>query len=152
MNDYVTKPFDETLLLNTIAKYTINKEIINRIDSKQINNETLYNLHSLNSLSRGDFEFVKKLLIVFIMQTSTEIEKITTALTVDDFLQVSRLVHKIKPSIESLGITSILEEIKLLEKMAKETTNKEEMTSLFLIIKATIQKVIVQLQENELNK
>ncbi|WP_264566422.1 PAS domain S-box protein [Flavobacterium sp. N3904] len=152
MNDYVTKPFDETILLNTIAKYTVYKEIENIKVPVTLSNEKLYNLNSLNNLSRGNSEFVLKMVRLFIKQTAEEIENITTALTVDDFQEVSRLIHKIKPSVESLGITSILEEIKLLEKIAKETTDKEQIKALFSIIKPTLLQVISLLQENELSK
>lgn len=152
MNDYVTKPFDETLLLNTIAKHTVNKEIPKLTDHKAANNGMLYNLNSLNNLSRGNSEFVRKMIGLFVTQTSNEIEKITTALTINDFPEVGRLIHKIKPSVESLGITSILEEIKLLEKAANENTNKEQIALLFSIIKPVLLQAIIQLQENEFNR
>jgi PAS domain S-box-containing protein len=150
MNDYVTKPFDETILLNTIAKYTVHKEVVNLTKNKSLSTEKIYNLNSLNSLSRGNSEFVIKMLRLFIKQTTNEIENITTAMATDDFPEVSRLIHKIKPSVESLGITSILEEINLLEKVAKETKDKGQITSLFLIIKPVLVQVISLLQENEL--
>jgi PAS domain S-box-containing protein len=152
MNDYVTKPFDEIVLLTTIAKYTFNKESKNHSEIKPIKNTSLYNLNSLNNLSRGNTEFVKKMLAIFVTQTTGEIDKITTSISIDDFLEVSRLIHKIKPSIVSLGISSIIEEIKLLEKVAKETTDKDQITALFSIIKPILLQVIAQLQENELTK
>ncbi|PJJ08298.1 PAS domain S-box-containing protein [Flavobacterium sp. 1] len=152
MNDYVTKPFDETILLNTIAKYTVHKQIVTLNENESLSNEKLYNLNSLNNLSRGNSEFVMKMVRLFIKQTVSEIENITNALAVDDFPEVSRLIHKIKPSVESLGITSILDEIKLLEKIAKETTDKEQIISLFSIIKPALLQVITLLRENELDK
>lgn len=152
MNDYVTKPFDEATLLNTIAKYTVHKEIADLKEKKAVDTEKLYNLNSLNNLSRGNSEFVLKMIHLFIKQTTDEIENISKALIVDDFPEVSRLIHKIKPSIESLGITSILKEIRLLEKVANEATEKEQITALFSIIKPTLLQVISLLQENELNK
>lgn len=152
MNDYVTKPFDETILLNTIAKYTVHKKITNFKEYKPLNTENLYNLNSLNNLSRGNSEFVTKMIHLFIKQTTTEIENITTAISVDDFSEIGRLIHKIKPSVESLGIKSIEEEMKSLEKVAQETIDKEQITSLFSIIKSTLLQVISLLNENELNK
>jgi HPt (histidine-containing phosphotransfer) domain-containing protein len=57
--------------------------------------DVLYNLNALNILSRGNLEFVAKMVDVFITQTSTEIENISNALAIDDFPEVSRLIHKI---------------------------------------------------------
>ena len=152
MNDYVTKPFDESILLNTISKYISEKEIVNQFNSKPATIAVLYNLNALNILSRGNVEFVAKMIGVFVTQTATEIENITNSLAIDDFPEVSRLIHKIKPSVESLGIKSILDEIKLLEKVAKENTDGEQIKALFSIIKPILLQVIAQLNENELKK
>ena len=108
------------------------------------------NLSSLNNLSRGNSEFVQKMITIFIAQTTETIEKVEDAIEVKNYLEVSRLIHKIKPSIEGIGIISILEEVKLLEKISAENNNKKLINSLFNTIKFTLEKVILQLKENEL--
>ena len=151
MNDYVTKPFDETILLETIAKHLFveydkpqDAEII-------VENQLLYNLTSLINLSRGNKDFVDKMISIFIIQTTETIEKVENAIEIKDFEEVSRLIHKIKPSIEGIGIVSIIEEVKLLEKVAAENNNKKLIISLFNTIKFTLENVILQLKENELS-
>jgi HPt (histidine-containing phosphotransfer) domain-containing protein len=101
-------------------------------------------------LSRGNKEFVIKIITVFINQTTQTIEKIDQAIKKIDYLEVSRLIHKIKPSVEGIGVFSIIDEIKLLEKIAHETQDKEQIESLFSNIKLVLEKVIIQLQKNEL--
>jgi CheY-like chemotaxis protein len=154
MDDYVTKPFDETILLETIAK------LLNRKDEKEIilkiNNMPedtwLYSMSSINNLSRGNEEFVQKMIAIFIDQTLDTIEKVERALLTNDYPEVSRLIHKIKPSIEGMGILSILDDVKLLEKITKENNknyDKEEIYSLYSTIKFTLEKVVLLLKENE---
>lgn len=149
MNDYITKPFDETVLIETIAKQMHKNQ--DAINTTSTTNEILYNLNSLNNLSRGNHDFVLKMIAIFTTQTSNTIDKVNQAFENNDFMEVSRLIHKIKPSIEGIGVVSILEEVKLLEKIAKETSDKNQMLHLFDNIKTTLEKVIIQLQENELN-
>jgi PAS domain S-box-containing protein len=152
MDDYVTKPFDEDILIETIAKHTTNKKIA----TPKTENPTIlatnqhYDLSSLNSLSRGNREFILKMVVVFIEQASEVIEKVALAISQNDFIEVSRLIHKIKPSVESLGITSIISELKLLEEIAKEAKDKEQITALFSVIKEVLEKAILQLKENEI--
>jgi PAS domain S-box-containing protein len=151
MDDYVTKPFEESVLLQTIVKHTINKNIV-RPDNNEVNtNQRLYNLSILHNLSRDNNEFVIKMVGVFVEQTIETIEKIDSALELNNFLEVGRLVHKIRPSVESMGVQSIQPKMKALEKTAQETQNKEQITAIYNSVKKTLQLVIIQLQENELN-
>jgi PAS domain S-box-containing protein len=154
MDDYVTKPFDEDILIETIAKHTTNKKIaIPHTANLEISaTDSLYNLSSLNNLSRGNREFILKMVAVFIEQTSEVIEKGTLAISQNNFIEVSRLIHKIKPSVESLGITSIISELQLLEKIAKEAKDKEQITALFSLIKEVLEKAMLQLKENEIKE
>ena len=151
MDDYVTKPFDEDILIETIAKHTTNKKpTIPKAGLSEIAaTDTLYNLNSLHNISRGNKEFITKMIAVFIEQTTDSIEKAETAISQNNFKEVSRLIHKIKPSVESLGITSIISEMKILEKTAKDSNNKERISALFFIIKEVLEKAIIQLKNNE---
>jgi PAS domain S-box-containing protein len=149
MNDYVIKPFEETVLLQTIAKHTINKNGIPFLDNEMNSNQPLYNLNVLRDLSRGNDEFVVKMVGVFVEQTIATIGKIDAALASNNFLEISQLIHKIRPSTDSMGILSIQSEMKILEKTVKETQNKGQITATYTLVKKTLQLVISQLQKNE---
>jgi CheY-like chemotaxis protein/HPt (histidine-containing phosphotransfer) domain-containing protein/anti-sigma regulatory factor (Ser/Thr protein kinase) len=153
MDDYVTKPFDEDILIETIAKHTINKKtsIPKTVLSQVSTTDKLYDLTSINNLSRGNYEFVGKMISIFVEQTTEVIEKISAAIPENNFMEVSDLIHKIKPSVESLGITSIHKEMKLLEKISKESMDKEQIVVLFSKIKEVLEKAIIQLKGNELD-
>jgi PAS domain S-box-containing protein len=152
MDDYVTKPFDEDILIETIAKHTINKKLSIPKSSGLSDtspSDTIYNLTSLHNISRGNEEFITKMIAIFIEQTTDALEKSEIAISQNNFMEVSRLIHKIKPSVESLGITSILSELKILEKTAKATKDKEKILALFSVIKEVLQEAVIQLKENE---
>ena len=145
VNDYITKPFDEKLLIETIYKNL--KNDIKNVASKDTQ---VYNLNAIHSLSRGNKDFVIKMIQIFVNQTNETIVKIEEALQIDNFEEISRLIHKIKPSIEGVGVFHLLNEVKELEKISKTTTDKPAIENLFYKIKEGLQMAISQLQENEL--
>lgn len=110
----------------------------------------IYNLNSLYNLSRGNKDFVIRMIQIFINQTNETIIKIEDALQVDNFEEISRLIHKIKPSIEGVGVFHLLNEVKELEKISKMTTDKVAIENLFNTIKEGLLIAIEQLQKNEL--
>lgn len=148
MNDYVTKPFEESVLIETLARYTTNKDAIStKVIQEKARNERLYDLKVLNTMSRGNSEFVQKMIFIFISQTQEVISKVEDALANDDFLLVSQLIHKIKPSIESMGVLIILDDVRQLEKIAKESYDRDQITKSFYHIKNVLTATINQLRE-----
>lgn len=144
MNDYITKPFNEEELLKIIYKHTKNAIAEHEKDREQ----KLYNLSSIEELARGDEEFIQKMLSIFITQIQETIPLVDKAFKEKDYAEISRLIHKIKPSIEGFGIYSIKEKVKDLEMNAKEKSIKfSELYELFKEIKSTLIQVIEQLQE-----
>lgn len=151
MNDYVTKPFDELELIETIAKHTVNRHnhsLKNGFDTTKL----LYNLKSLNELSRGDTAFITKMIAIFVEQMAKNIEMIDIAIDNNDLSVMKKIMHKIKPSIENLSIDSIIDDIKYLEKIAEtDTEEKESILIVYNKVKETLKIAMQQLQENELN-
>lgn len=144
MNDYVTKPFDEDVLINMIAKYTNNGKI------EKIGTLTkLYDLRLIQGLSSENDKFMNELLVVFIEQVNETIQKTEIALSENNFTEVGRIMHKIRPSVESLRIHSISNELKQLEELAKNAENVTAIKILFSFIRAKLEEVILQLKENE---
>lgn len=141
MNDYIIKPFDEVVLFQTIARYT---------DKKAHVIENLYNLKMLEDMSRGNSQFVVKMITIFVRQTSEILEKMEQALVERDFLETGRLVHKIMPSVDNMGMVIVKQELKVLENFLNNNADYEQVFQLFCSVKDSLVKVIKQLRENEL--
>lgn len=152
MDDYVTKPFDEFLLIETIAKLTVNRTKNTSYLPTETTEEIIYNLSILRNLSRGNIDFVQKMIRIFIEQTSKILEDIEVGIDEENYNEVSRLIHKIKPSVESLGISRILPEMINFESTVKIETNKEKIKASFYTIKSTLTLAIAQLKSNELKE
>lgn len=147
MNDYVTKPFDEKILFETILKFT--KKQKNISEKAELKTHS-YNLSNLNAMSRGNQEFVKKMITIFINQTNEIITETEKAINNNNFIEVSQLIHKIKPSVDGMGITKIYTEIRELEQISKTSHDKKTINNLFLQIKKVLLQAVVELKENEI--
>ncbi|MBE8726382.1 PAS domain S-box protein [Flavobacterium hungaricum] len=145
MDDYITKPFEEFDLIETISRYTNKHGALN--DAVKEKDKKLYDLKSLYSIGRDNPEFITKMIIIFIEQIKEVIPNAEAALSCDEFLVLSQFIHKIRPSIEGMGIFSIIEDIKILEKISKEGSDKEKITSIFFQIKDTLLTAVEQLKE-----
>lgn len=150
MDDYITKPFDETILIETIARHTVNKAA--SIVNKKKAEERIYNLNSITILSRGNHDFVIKMINIFLFQATDTVEKMEKAISSNDFHEVGRLIHKIRPSVEGMGVLSIMGELKLIEKVCKEAVENDLISTLFSKIKSTLLLAVIQLNKYELKK
>ncbi len=122
----------------------------NMFDLSQITSESdnLYNLSKLYEIGRGDVSFVNKMIQIFVDYTPTTLNEISTALQNNDFIQISRLAHRMKPSIDNLGIVSLLNTVKDLElETKKEDVNKPLIEELVNYLQVILTKVIQKLKE-----
>ena len=131
MNDFVTKPFDETDLFNKIDKVLLSKEHDSLEEIQNSENELekleeapndfpLYDLSYLKKLSRGDDAFEQEMIQVFIDIAKVEGKNIQEAYENKDLTAINKIAHKIKPSIDQMGIHSLKDEIREIEKWTDE--------------------------------
>ncbi|MEI6020547.1 MAG: PAS domain S-box protein [Bacteroidota bacterium] len=129
MEAYVTKPFEESILIKTILTYAklAPTQLTLQANNSDIKTEMLYNLKRLDEISRGDASLLNKIIQLFLDQTSTTLQMMGTKLKEKDFDEVSRLAHKIKPNLLNVGIVSLKDDIDALEFINKTEANFKEM-------------------------
>lgn len=148
MNDYVTKPFEEKELFNTIAKQLMwnmpaTTFIANSIDDG-------YDLSQLFELSRGDEEFVKNMIGIFLEHTPPALEEMTKGLVDHDFTTVAKVAHRIKPSVESMGISQLDGVARDIELLAREEIIDEEgLSSKVHFLTETLSAVLTRLRKEK---
>ncbi len=148
MDDYITKPFAEESLINIIEKHIGRQK--NQSDAVKVR-AVPYDLTGIQKLGQGDEAFIKKIITLFITQTQEMIPMIDLAFNNQNFTEIARLVHKLRPSVEAVGIASISEEMRELEVSAKEQSmESSKMYSLFEKIKNILIEAIEQMKEDHL--
>ena len=157
MNDYVTKPFEEKALAQTILR-NIRKEHMNISDSsaaedvgtispmQPVAGELLYDLSKLNTASRGNPEFVQKMIRLFVSQASETMTEMKTAFVGKEFSKVSDLAHRLKPAIDNLGVEVLKEQIRAIEKTALENPADPKLERIILSSDEIVAKVVDQMK------
>ncbi|WP_317899576.1 PAS domain S-box protein [Aurantibacillus circumpalustris] len=146
MNDYITKPFEEKFLMDSIYK-NINKPleesdyVVNTSQTKK-----LYNISELRQLSDGDDNYMKTLVNLFIKQSKSSVKQITEALVDKDLKKVYEISHQIKPSIENFNIDRLKLAIREIEDDSKAGIYSKELKQNVTFLCITLKKVIYGLQ------
>jgi CheY-like chemotaxis protein/HPt (histidine-containing phosphotransfer) domain-containing protein len=149
MNDYITKPFEESVLLKLISKYVTKNSFLpldQLLNEGYEENTKLYDLSSLKAMSHGDNDFIKKMISLFLEQVELSINQIQEANIIQDYDTISKIAHKLKSSAGNMGITSIKNEIKELELLCVEKNENNRITTLILQVSCTLSKVMKQLR------
>jgi len=153
MNDYVTKPFEENMLLRTIIR-NLGKDVGYRLISKPKGKsasaptpEKLYDLSKIVEISRGNDDFVKKMISMFISEIRSSLEQIKKAYKDGDFPTVNQVAHRIKPSIINMDILSIKNEMQQIESLALNDPESDLLPTYINKAEVVLTKVLHQLAE-----
>jgi two-component system, sensor histidine kinase len=145
MNDYVAKPFDENTLIGTIQKYLSGKASAIKNDSTGSTGEKLFDLKILEGLSRGNNDFMNKLIGIFCESTPADIKTIKLAMENGDLDTVKSVAHRIKPNLANFGLQSLAVEIRDIEKLAEQGINDSVLADKVRYLELTVIKVIEEL-------
>ncbi len=144
MTDYLAKPFDESRLFRVISRNLENNTINNNIMT--VENSKLYDLSMVQSVSGGDEGFIKKMVSLFIETVPQNVEDLKTATQSENWEQVGKTAHKLKSTIDSMGIKSIRQEIRAVEANARGKESLQDIPALVSNIDSVIRECIGQLQ------
>lgn len=119
MNDYIIKPFEEEHIVQLIARW-LGQDIrlIRRHHSSTPTEELYYDMSKLRSLSRGNEDFVQRMLQLFVRDIPLSVARIEEAYSMGDLATVKALAHRIKPSIQNMGITLLKDDLPEMERLA----------------------------------
>lgn len=153
MNDYLAKPFDEARLFRVISRNltelsptpaaTQNIPLKNQTSMLPVNK--LYDLSMVQSVSGGDEGFIKKMVALFIETVPQNLDELVKATQSENWDQVGKTAHKLKSTVDSMGIKSIKTEIRTVEANAKQKVGVEEIPALVEKIGSVIHECIGQL-------
>ncbi|GAB2838277.1 PAS domain-containing hybrid sensor histidine kinase/response regulator [Ferruginibacter profundus] len=148
MNDYLSKPFEESQLLNIISKW-LGKSLQNEKNRPEITGkeDVLYDLSKLNEIARGNKIFVDKMINLFIEQIPVSVEEIQAAYLEKNFGAIKRVAHRIKPSIDNMGIAALKTEVREIEALAQENQNSPKLIQLIQQMDNTLKKVVEELHK-----
>ena len=107
----------------------------------------LYNLSTIEEISHGNEAFVKKMLQLFIDTMPPALNELRSHYASSNWAGLGAIAHKIKPSIDTMGIELLREEIRTVEHCGKEASNLELVPALLDKIDAVIYSIIEELKQ-----
>jgi len=148
MNAYISKPFEEAVLVRTIASL-LGKEINTLPVQTTVvyGEDCLYNLDHLRKLSGGDEKFVTKLISMFVKTAPQSFSEMKNALRRNDFEKIKSVAHSLKPSIDNLGIVSMKTKIRQIESYPFADASTDELHQLIEESGEILSSVIVSFQK-----
>jgi CheY-like chemotaxis protein len=153
MNDYLAKPFDEAGLFHVIARNLQDHQSTSPKNQTIVSsgNGKLYDLSMVESVSGGDGGFIKKMVALFIETVPQNVQELSKATLTENWDQVGKMAHKLKSTVDSMGIKSIRQEIRTVEANAKQKQSLQEIPTLVERINSVINSCIQQLQQEIMN-
>ncbi|MCH2214895.1 MAG: PAS domain S-box protein [Flavobacteriales bacterium] len=144
MNDIVSKPFEEEKLLDTLLKWITGKESKSekRMKENAMRDKKGFSLRKLHKISNGDHEFVVRMLSVFYELVNETVEHLWHHLENFDKMAISKVAHKIKPSLDNLEMTNLAVKARKIENFSTKITNKAEMEKLIVEFCHDLQEVV----------
>lgn len=107
----------------------------------------IYNLSAIEDVADGSTEFVQKMIISFISNTPDESLEMLRAIQSKDLESVKKTAHKIKPSLEMMGATDLIEINHGIE-AAVERKDETEILRLVTSFKVNLELLSKQLKDD----
>jgi CheY-like chemotaxis protein len=119
MNGFLSKPFNFESLHKTIFEFT-------SIDTS-LKSTNKINLSLLTNLADGNFDFIIKMLEIYLKQTPENLASLNQGIRTKQYSEIASVAHKMRSSVPYVGLT---EAEKLLESIEYEAREKIELKKL----------------------
>jgi len=149
MDDYLSKPFEETQLLEIVSRWLGKSANLEIGLNKEIKIENpLFDLSQIEHIARGDQDFINKMIALFTEELPMSLKNLSDAYLAEDFEKISKIAHHIKPSIENIGIVTLIEEVREIEKFSEEYGKSERLEYLLNKLDKVLNQVIAVLKKD----
>ncbi len=137
MNDYISKPFDPVDLKNKISNLTTPKSnssepiANNSTEGNKANpGQRLTNLDYIKELSEDNDSFFHDFITLFLTNTPETLNELTEAMSKKNWEGIRQAAHKVKPSLNYMGMTEARAIAQDIEEYAKNISNLDALPEL----------------------
>jgi HPt (histidine-containing phosphotransfer) domain-containing protein len=107
-----------------------------------------YNLSKVYALSDNDPEFVNEILTLFVKEVPEDLDQIKEGIKKKDHKHAYAYAHKIKPTLDLLGLNVAFEEILQVEAWAKSEGKKKEIKETFKSVKNQVDDAVKEIKKD----
>ncbi len=107
-----------------------------------------YNLAKVHELSDNDPEFVMQIITLFVTEVPQDMKQIDLGIKTKDHKLAYSYAHKIKPTLDLLGMTMAHQEILEVEAWTKREGKRKEIIDTFESIKDQVDKAVKEIKKD----
>ncbi|MDD5152223.1 MAG: histidine kinase [Flavobacterium sp.] len=107
-----------------------------------------YNLAKVYALSDNDPEFVMQIVTLFVTEVPEDLLQIKEGIKKKDHKHAYAFAHKVKPTLDLLGLKVAFEEILQVEAWTKAEGEKKEIKETFKSIKNQVNDAVKELKKD----
>ncbi|HEX8562956.1 MAG TPA: histidine kinase [Flavobacterium sp.] len=107
-----------------------------------------YNLSKVYALSDNDPEFVNQVVTLFVTEVPQDLLQIKLGIKTKDHKLAYSYAHKVKPTLDLLGMTMAFEEILQIEAWAKREGRRKEINDTFDSVESQIEKAVKEIKKD----
>ena len=107
-----------------------------------------YNLSKVYALSDNDAEFVNEILTLFVTEVPDDLMQIKEGIKKKDHKHAYAYAHKIKPTLDLMGLNVAFEEILQIEAWTKAEGKKKEIKATFDNVESQIEKAVKEISKD----
>ena len=107
-----------------------------------------YNLAKVYALSDNDPEFVSEIINLFVTEVPADLEQVKNGIEAKDFKLAYSYAHKIKPSLDLMGLNVAYDEILQIEAWSKTEGKKKEIKETYKSIAHQVEKAVKEIKKD----
>lgn len=107
-----------------------------------------YNLAKVYAISEDDDDFALQILSLFIMEVPAEIINIKEGVEEKDYKKAYAAAHKIKPTLDLLGMTNGFEEILVIMDWTKREGKRREIKDTVKSVDSRVEKAVKEIKRD----
>lgn len=107
-----------------------------------------YNLAKVYDISLNDADFVNQILTLFLKEVPAEIQLIKEGIQDKEYSKVYASSHKIKPTLDLLGMDIANDEVNLIMNWTKKEGKKKEIKENFKLLREQIELASKEIRKN----
>jgi HPt (histidine-containing phosphotransfer) domain-containing protein len=107
-----------------------------------------YNLSKVYAISDNDEEFAKQIVTLFTEEVPAEIKNIRTGVEDKDHKKVYQAAHKIKPTLDLLGMQLAYDDVLTIEKWSKAEGRRKEIKEVVKSLREHVDNTLKEVKKN----
>ncbi|MFM1754929.1 MAG: hypothetical protein RLZZ236_1868 [Bacteroidota bacterium] len=107
-----------------------------------------YNLSKVYALSENDSEFVNQILVLFVNEVPKDLLEIKAGIKSESYKEVRAHAHKIKPTLDLMGMHVAFEELVLIEAWAKAEGKTKNIKETYKSVKSQVKDAIKEIKKD----